>query len=208
VGLIFVSILWAPLTTTVPEPPFDGSSQGWLSYALATHGQAGIQSVIGALGMLGFLVFVASLANRLASVGGPITVPSILLVLTGGLVIALWLADSGLGIAVALRERALDAEGAGLLYGIANGLFVVSWFALGGFLFAVGLGTLVWPGLPQWLAWPAFVIGGGFFAAGALPLAQFWLVPYLLFYGWVIATSVVLLIADKNETLLAAGQAV
>jgi hypothetical protein len=207
VALIFVSILWAPLTTTVPEPPFDGSSQGWLSYALATHGQAGIQSAIGALGMLGFLLFAASLVNRLAIVGGPTSMPSTLVILTGGLVIALWLAATGLGIAVAFRERTLDAEGAGLLYGIANGLFVVSWFALGGFLFAVGLGTLGGRGLPQWLAWPAFGIGAGFFAAGALPLAQFWLVPYLLFYGWVLATSVVLLIAHKDETLLAADQA-
>ena len=81
--------------------------------------------------MLGFLFFAASLATRPASAGGPTSVPSILVILTGGLVIALWLADSGLGIAVALRERALDAEGAGLLYGIASGLFVVSWFALG-----------------------------------------------------------------------------
>ena len=48
--------------------------------------------------MLGFLLFAASLANRLASVGAPTSVPSILVVLTGGLVIALWLADSGLGI--------------------------------------------------------------------------------------------------------------
>jgi hypothetical protein len=208
VVLIFVSILWAPLTTTVPEPPFDGSSQAWLSYALATHGEAGIPSVIGALGMLVFLLFAASLANRLASVGAPTSVPSILVVLTGGLVIALWLADSGLGIAVALRERTLDAEGAGVLYGIANGLFVVSWFALGGFLFAVGLGTLVGRGLPQWLAWPAFAIGAGFFVAGALPLAQFWLVPYLLFYGWMLTTSVVLLIARKDGTLLAVDGAV
>ncbi len=197
--LIFVVILGAPLTTSVPEPPFDGSSQRWLSYALATHGQAGIQSAIGALGMLGFLLFAASLAARLEPQGGPPSVPSILVILTGGLVIALWLADSGLGIAVGLRERALDAAGAGLLYGIANGLFVVSWFALGGFLFAVSVGTLVWRGLPQWLAWPAFVIGAGFFVAGALPLAQFWLVPYLLFYGWVITTSVFLLIARHPD---------
>ena len=97
--------------------------------------------------MLGFLFFAASLATRPASAGGPTSVPSILVILTGGLVIALWLADSGLGIAVALRERALDAEGAGLLYGIASGLFVVSWFALGGSFSPWGSGPWFWRGL-------------------------------------------------------------
>jgi hypothetical protein len=202
VVLIFVVILWAPLTTTVAEPPFDGSSQDWLSYARATHGHAAIQSAIGALGMLGFLLFAANLAARLAPVSPSTSVASILVILTGGLVIALWMADNGLGLAVALRANALDAEGAGLLFGIANAVFVVSWFALSGFLFAVGLGTLGSRRLPRWLAWAAFVIGAGFFAAAALPLAPFWLVPYFFFYGWVITTSVVLLIPQKAGSFL------
>ena len=122
-----------------------------------------------------------------------LSISSILVVVASGLIIVLHMAEFGIGLARQFRAAELDAGMASLFYGLANGVFVVIWFAVAGFLFAAAVGALSSRGLPGWLAWSALVIGLGFFIAGAIPLTFFWVLPYFLFYAWVVAVSVVLL---------------
>jgi hypothetical protein len=65
--------------------------------------------------------------------------------------------------------------------------------AIGGLLAAAGVGGLTSHTLPAWLSWPAPVIAVGFLVAASLPLTALWFAPYLLFYVWVVAVSVVLI---------------
>ena len=82
---------------------------------------------------------------------------------------------------------------ASLLYGLDNGLFVTTWLAIGGLLAAAGVGGLTSGTLPGWLSWPAPFIGAWFLVAASLPLTALWFAPYVLFYVWVVAASVVLI---------------
>jgi hypothetical protein len=82
---------------------------------------------------------------------------------------------------------------ASLLYGLSNGFFAASWFAIAGLLLAAGLGALASKALPRWLGWSAMVTGVGYFFAACVPLTNLWFIPYAVFYFWVLAVSVVLL---------------
>jgi hypothetical protein len=197
-GLLFVAlvigvVLLPSLTTNVPEPAFDGSAAAWLAYARATASQALLTTPVGIVGIFGFLLFAVCLAARFQRAEHRMSVPSILLLLAAGLTMGLWILDEGLGLATAFRAGDLDGTTASLLYGLANGVFAASWFGIAGLLVAAGLGTLASRSLPRWLGWFALVVGAGFFAAACFPLTALWLVPYALFYLWVVAVSVVLL---------------
>jgi hypothetical protein len=186
-------VLWAPLTTTVPEPAFDGPARDWLAYARATEGQALPGSPVGMVGIFGFVVFAVCLAVKLAPSGERTSVPSILVVVAAGLMTALWMADEALTLASAFRARDLDVSTASLMYGLGNGFFAASWFAIAGLLFAAGLGALASRALPRWLGWSGLVSGVGYFVAACVPLTNLWFIPYALFYFWVVAVSIVLL---------------
>jgi len=197
-GILFVLlvvgiVLWAPLTTSVPEPAFDGPARDWLAYARAIAGQTMPEAPVGVLGIFGFVLFAVCLAVRFQPAGERMSVPSILVVLTAGLTTALWLVDDGFGLAAAFRARDLDPTTASLFYGLSNGVFAVSWFAIGALLVAAGLGTLASGALPGWLGWSALVVGAGYCVAACFPLTALWFAPYGLFYLWVVAVSVVLL---------------
>jgi hypothetical protein len=102
----------------------------------------------------------------------------------------LWLAELGISFAERFRQQDLDATGASILFGVANGLFVISWAAIGGFLVTAGVASLWSRALPSPLGWAALVIGIGMVLSIAAPLTALWLFAYLLFFLWVIVTSV------------------
>ena len=191
--LVIGVVLWAPLTTNVPEPGFDGPASAWLAYARATMGQTLPATPVGVLGIFGFLLFAACLASTLQPAADRMSVPSTLVVLAAGLTTGLWLVDNGLSLAAAFRARDLDTTTASLLYGLGNGVLAASWFAIAGLLIAAGLGVLGSGALPRWLGWSALVAGVAYFVAACFPLTALWFAPYALFYFWVVAVSVVLL---------------
>jgi hypothetical protein len=191
--LVWAYVAWAPLTVATPEPPFDGPAKDWLAYAQATRSANFVAVPLLTIALFAFLLFAVSLSLKLRpSDEGP-NIPSTLVLTTAGLMIGLYMAASGVSLAASFRVADLSATSASLMYGLDNGLFVMTWLAIGGMLAAAGVGGLISHTLPAWLSWPAPFIGVGFVVAATLPLTPVWFAPYILFYVWVIAVSVVLI---------------
>ena len=197
-GLFFVVVvigvvLWVPLTVSTPEPAFDGPAQAWLAYAEATRGGLIPRMVLAVLAFAGFLLFTAVLAVRLRMPDGRLSVPGILVLMSSGVAVALFLVVAGVGLAGEFRANDLDATTTALLFGLGNGIFVLIWFALAGVLVAAGIGGLQQEALPRWLAWLGIVAGIGWVGTALVPTSSLWLLPYLLFFVWLIVVSVLLL---------------
>ena len=202
-GIVFfvsllVLIALMPLSHSVPEPAFDASSSAFLAYAKSEANLPFALALVGVVGLFGFTVFAAVLTARFRLAENRSDVAPTLVLLTAAIFIVLWLAELGIGFAHTFRRADLDATGASLLSGLSNGIFVVSWFAVAAFLVASGFAALWTRQLPTWLGWSALVIGIGLFLAGAAPLTAIWLLPYFLFFVWVLAASVVLLRSEPR----------
>jgi hypothetical protein len=193
VVLVWAYVLWAPLTVSTPEPPFDGPAKDWLAYAQATRSANFVAAPLITIALFAFLLFAVSLSVKLRPSGEGPNIPSTLVLLMAGLMIGLIMAATGVSLAASFRIADLSATSASLMYGLDNGLFVMTWLAIGGLLAAAGVGGLTSRTLPAWLSWPAPVIAVGFLVAASLPLTALWFAPYILFYVWVIAVSVVLI---------------
>jgi len=197
-GIVFffsllVLIALMPLSHSVQEPAFDAPSSAVLAYARSETDLPFALSLIGVLGLFGFAVFAAVLTTRFRLEGSRWDVASTLVLLAAVTFMVLWLAELGLGLGQTFRRNDLDATGASVLSGLANGIFVVSWSAIAAFLGACGFAVLWTRTLPSWLGWSAVVIGIAMFLSGAAPLTSVWFLPYVMFFGWVLAASVVLL---------------
>jgi hypothetical protein len=197
-GIVFfvslgVLIALMPLSYSVSEPAFDASSSAFLAYAKSESNLPFALELVGVLGLFGFIVFGAVLADRVRVEGERSNIPSTLVLLATIVFSVLWLAELGISFAERFRQEDLDATGASILFGVANGLFVISWAAIGGFLVTAGVASLWSRALPSLLGWAAPVIGIGMVLSVAAPLTALWLFAYLLFFLWVIATSVLFL---------------
>jgi len=197
-GIVFfvsvvVLIVLMPLSHSVSEPAFDASSSAFLAYATSEAKLPFALNVLGILGLYGFVVFAVVLADKFRTNEGRSNAPSGLVVVAAGVFIVFWLAEFGIRSAETFRHTDLDAVSASILYGLSNGIFVISWAAVAAFLVAAGVASLWSRALPSWLGWAALVIGVALFLAVAAPLGVFWYLPYLLFFIWVLAASVVLL---------------
>jgi hypothetical protein len=197
-GIVFfvsllVLIVLMPLSHSVPEPAFDAPSSAFLAYAKSGADVPFPLALVGVLGLFGFALFAAVLTARFRVAENRSDVAPSLVLLAAGVFIVLWLAELGIGFAETLRRNDLDATSASVFFGLANGIFVVSWFAIAAFLAACGFAALRTGRLPRWLGWAALVIGAGLFLAGGVPLTAIWYFPYFLFFLWVLAASFVLL---------------
>jgi hypothetical protein len=203
-GIVFfvslaVLIVLMPLSHSVSEPPFDASSTAFLAYGKSEADLPSPLALVGVLGLMGFLIFAVVLADRFRVAEPRSRVPSRLVLLTAAVFTLLWLGDLAIGFAEKFRQRDLDAATASVLFGLANGVFVVSWAALGGFLLAAGSASLWSRTLPAWQGWAALVIGLGMWLSVAVPLTPLWFFPYFLFFAWVLVTSVVLLRTESRN---------
>jgi len=202
-GVVFfvslaVLIVLMPLSHSVSEPAFDAPSNAFLAYAKSESNLPAALELAGVLGLFGFVVFAGVLAEKLRRHDEAWNVPSVLVLLATAVFTASWLALFGLRFANRFRHADLDASGAGVLYGLSNGVFVSSWAAIGGFLIASGVASLWSRAFPAWLGWAAIVIGIAMVLSVASPLSAVWFFPYFLFFFWVLAASVVLLIGEAR----------
>jgi hypothetical protein len=102
--------------------------------------------------------------------------------LSGGWYLAMFRLDEG-----------LDPQLARLAFDMGNLDFANSWVPLASMLLASGAVVLRTHALPRWLGWLALATAPLLLAARAVWTSQVAFIPYLLFWIWVVATSVVLL---------------
>ena len=203
VVLVWVAVVWTPLRVSTSEPLPDGPAIDILAYIQATH--AGGSEYFGELlvmaALLCLTVFGVTLSVKLRSSDGQSSIPSTLLVVATGLLAAIFWIAIITTVAGDLRLRAheLDATTAALLFSVAYASWVTSWFVMGGFLIAAGVGGLSSSAFSKGLSWLGMCIGVGLLIGGAAPLspiAPIGLVFYLLFFIWVLGAASVLLLDE------------
>jgi hypothetical protein len=195
-GILYVALQFGfSLVGATGEPTsFDAPAKDWLTHYQNSHNLFFLAPYSAGVPMLLLVIFVAALHVKLRPAGNAESLPSIAVLLFGGVAAALLVAAAVASTAALLRVgHGLDESGASTLSGLANEFFVMSFFGIGGLVLAAGIGAISAHTLPAWLGWSGIVIG---LAAGIAPGAQltaFWLIPFFLFYIWVVAVSVVLI---------------
>jgi hypothetical protein len=194
-GILFVVLEFGfSLPGGAGEPSFDAPAKDWLTHYQNLHDLFLVAPYTSGLPMLFFLCFVGALHLKLRVASSSENLLSIVVLLFGGVAAALLLGAAGAGGAALLRVgHGLDESGASTLSGLSNEFFVMSWFAIGGLLIAAGLGAVLSHALPIWLGWSGMVVGLGSMIAVGAQLTPVSLIPFFLFYFWVVAVGVVLI---------------
>jgi hypothetical protein len=193
-GILFVAFAFGlSLVGANGEPAsFDAPAKDWLTHYRNSHDLFLLAPYSAGVPILLFILFVAALHMTLRQPANGESLSSIAVLLFGGVAAALLMAAAGAGSAALLRVgHGLDESGASTLSGLANEFFVMSFFGIGGLLLAAGISAISSHGLPAWLGWSGIVIGLGSVIAPVAQLTAFWLIPFFLFYIWVVAVSVV-----------------
>lgn len=202
-GLVLVPLLFAPTIaiSTLGEPPFDATKDQAVAF-LATSATTSwaqtamvVQSVA-AVGLLWWAVALTQLMRR--AEGEPpwrstVALASII-IFTGYVVL-----ESHWQTAVQLDE--LDPGLALFAFDAGNIGFADSWLALGSFAVAGGWVIVRTRMLPSTLGWLAIASGVGFVLARFVWTSWVWLLPYALFWIWVIAVCVRLLRRPTARTV-------
>jgi hypothetical protein len=181
------------------EPAFDSSTRDIVRFlASLRSGPQTAGSVIALLGLVAFLTFAAGLDDALAPAGQglPALAVRTAQLCAVALIVAAMVGGWELGV---LRKSDLEPQVARLIYDQGSLTFAKSWVLLGGFAAGAGVAVLTGRAVPSWLGWWALVDAVGFVVARALWLTQFWLLPYLLLWGWIVIVSVLLVIRTRRE---------
>jgi len=193
IGLAAVILLFAALGVvgSAGEPPLDASSQEAATFF--RNSQAAWVQAAGAtvrLAMLVFLWFVVGLSLLLRRAeGGPPWRSTVALV-SGVLLAAYGVLDAS-SDAAAHRGTELVPALAGYAFDLGNIGFANAWLAVASLAVSSGWITLRTGVLPRWTGWCAIASGVGLVVARYLWfVGELWLLPYGLFWLWVVGTCV------------------
>jgi hypothetical protein len=108
---------------------------------------------------------------------------------------AVVMASGGWPLAVFRIEEGLDPQIARYLFDAGNFSFATFWVALAGLLLTTSVVSLRDGALPRWLGWAGLVVAITLLVANAFWAGPSGLVfiPYVLFWLWLIITSIVLI---------------
>ena len=90
------------------------------------------------------------------------------------------------------RIEGFDPQIARLLFDLGNFNFATMWVVLGALVFAVGLAAIWFGAFPKWLGWMGLVVGIGLIIARIFWTSTAAFTPYVLFWVWLVALSVVM----------------
>jgi len=186
------------------EPPFDAPADRILRFLEArdqTLYAAG--SFVGLVAILALAWFLAGVATVLREVEGSPSWRSTA-ALTSGIAAVALLMSPGWDLAAFRIDDGGEPQLARYAFDMGNLGFADSWVALAGFLFGAGWIFLAAPQLPGWLGWVALVTAVGFLLGRAFWTTSIWLIPYTLFWLWIVAVSIQLFRGRLVQTLATA----
>jgi hypothetical protein len=191
-GLSGIVLLFGPIIaiSTLGEPPFDGGRDdvatffrnadvGWFQAAEAAV----------AIGMFALLWFVVGLTTLLRGVEGRPAWRSTAALLSGTLLVAYGNVDVSWE-AAANRGSETDPAVALYAFDVGNLGFANAWLAMASFALATGWVLLDSRALPAWWGRLAIASGAGLVAVRFAWESPLWMIPYALFWVWVIALAV------------------
>jgi hypothetical protein len=176
-------------TSGSAEPAFDAPAAEIQRYfETRDPGLFAVGCYLEVLGLLALLWFVCGLSAALRRPAAqPGWLPTVVLASGTAAVGAVLL---GAGQAAGFRAGdGLDPQLARFAFDLGSITFANAWVALGSLSIASGWAILAGRAQPAWLGWWALAAGVGFLAARAVWTTPVWLIPYALFWLWVVVVS-------------------
>lgn len=179
-----------------PEPSFDASAEAILAFFQAKNlALIPVADFLSAVSAIALLWFVGSLWTDLRSAEEGPGFLSTVAGASGIVMLAVISSGSGWALAVFRIDEGLDPQLARYLFDQGNYTFATLWVFTASLLLASGIAGFVYQVFPTWLAWLGVVDAALLLivrANWASPSGVVFL-PYVLFWVWLIATSVVLM---------------
>lgn len=149
--------------------------------------------VVGLFGLLWFFCGLSTALRRHAA--GPEWLPSV--IVASGTTLAVLLVDATQA-AVFRVDDGLDPQISRFAFDLSSVTFANIWVALGSISLASGWAILAHraepdspehPIWPRWLGWWALAAGAGLVVARTVWTTYLWLIPYALFWAWLLTVS-------------------
>lgn len=196
-GIAAVVLLFAPIIaiSTVGEPPLAATSQEAADFFVAT-GAGWVQAMeaTASVAMVVLLWFFVGLALLLRRAEGEPAWRSTVALVSGVLLAAYGVLDASWD-AAAHRADEIDAPLAGYAFDIGNIGFANAWLAMASLAVATGWVVLRTGWMPAWIGWAAVASAVGLVASRYVWFVDgVWLLPYFVFWTWVVATCVRLIL--------------
>jgi hypothetical protein len=187
-----VLIFGAVVVGTRPEPSFTATATEFLAYYRSPNTPAAqFRSFALTVGLIAFLWFVVALTTLLRRAEGEPPWRSTIAMVSGILLPALVL--SGNEVAAGFRADDLDPQIARYAFDEAHVAFGNAWVALGSFAVCCGWVIASTRFLPRWLGWLAITSGVGLALSRIIWTSPIFLLPYGMFWLWVLAVAVLLI---------------
>jgi hypothetical protein len=192
-GLLLVAGSQALVQVGGGEPAFDAPADEILSFFEARNDTLyAAGSFLGVLAALALLWFFAGFSVVLRAAEEQPAWRWVV-ALASGIVVVVPVMSPGWDLAGFRVDDGVDAQLARLAFDQGNLGFANAWLGLASFLAAAAWIILASRSLPSWLGWWAAVAALGFLAGRAFWTTPIWLIPYALFWVWVVVVSVQLL---------------
>lgn len=192
-GLVLVATSQALVQIGGGEPAFDAPADEILGFLEARHDPLyAIGTYLGLIAVLALACFVSVLWVVLREAEGSPAWRSAFALISGVAFVVL-LMSPGWELAGYRTDEGVDPQIARYAYDMGNLGFANAWVAMAGFLAAAGWIMLGTPWLPSWLGWVGLAAALGFLVGRAFWTTPIWLLPYAVFWVWVVAVSVQLL---------------
>jgi hypothetical protein len=177
------------------EPAFDAPAEDALQFFTGRDDTlfavGGYLSAISFIALIGFL---GALWTTLRAAEGPPGTLSFVALGSGLVLAAVGFAGQAYwGIAQFRAAEGLTPEMAQILFDLGNFTFAASWVLGAGLVLATGAVALRTRALPQWLGWYSVAVGLGLLVARAIWTSPAAFGPYILYWVWLIAVSVVMI---------------
>lgn len=190
-GIVFV-VLWVVALFLVSNNPGDSDSEivSWYEDSGHRHKQiAGVLIILAA--SLAFIWFVSVLRGRLAHAEGKAGTLTAIAFGAGLVTTALWTVANVFFAAISFavgdtNEFAVDPNTYRVINDMGYAIFVSGTTVALLVVVATALHSLKGQIVPKWIAWLSFVVA-------ATMLVSFFFIPFLIFLGWVLVVSVVLI---------------
>lgn len=194
--LLFATII--PLAA-LGEPPFTASDDEARAYfANVSVGFAQAAMALSSVAAIGILWFVVGLSLLLRRAEGDPPWRSTIALVSGVLLTAYTTLDASVD-AASFRGADLDPAVAGYAFAVGSVGFANAWLALASFAVCAGWVVVATRIFGRWLGWWAIISGLGLALSRFFWTSEIWLLPYGLFWVWVIVVCVRLLRWSPTE---------
>jgi hypothetical protein len=194
-GLISFVLLFATIIAlaALGEPSFTASNDEARAYfANVSVGWPQTATALSSVAAIGILWFVVGLTLLLRRAEGDPPWRSTIALVSGVLLTAYAALDASLE-AASFRGADLDPAVAGYAFAVGSAGFANAWLALASFAVCAGWVVVATGIFGRWLGWWAIISGIGLALSRFFWTSEIWLLPYGLFWVWVIVVCVRLL---------------